>query len=997
MNKIDYIRDNLSFIQAKINNDTKLQLYDINKTAEDIFMHLLNLIYGWNLQNANDTIINFPTIDLIDTTEKIAIQVSSDTSKKKVKVDTVEAFQELVKKDEYKIYADYEIKMFYIKDKPSNTTLKNWEDEGLIKQSNILGIEDINKKINADTTHTLTTKVFKYLCNTFHDKVCDDSETLLNPITFKNLNKEYTTPLTCSGLTEKDILVCPINDNYVDEAINNLELAHKCIIKGSSGSGKSLLTYQISKKFYDKTWNVYKYDKYASIMPNYADLDGKVLIIVDDAQTLSSGDFEKLICMAYEELYILMNWNTDTSDNSEFLHSYPSVEVIASDQVELIKKYSLKHQDKIVTVLKQLDIDTNETDYRDNIETRINRASKEITPWLFNYALTEGWRKANSDMKRLSEDKNLDLVLIVVAFFQILTQDKGVKKEIIIDELRHYNQDETWLENANKIIDVYAIKDNEQIVHKHYMYAKKVLYVFESYNKEGEKYSFVIEFLKRLLSSKEYEKGYSSLLEFVMFDCKYCAYILNRDNVTVEMSNYLLKNSTTDNAIKIKNLNSLVRINNKNISIVDSNIEVLNKWIMSANMDTVLPLSELINTLYNDKINNLYLTDEMLSYVLSKVAQSNIIDSAKFSYLYNRLHMFSSKEQKDKCFKNIEKASITFDISNRSLEIDAYHFTKIINNIAYLNESWSQQCVYKNLDFIANAFNRDILKAYRLYGSLIKEYFGIVYRILGVKDDYKNEKLAKKFIKLIKIESILETFSSLTRFNMQDFSMFLLLIAIYDRGKLDEISNKIDYQYLKNIYQEDNNLDHAHKGMLKLLYNPKYKAYQEYVAYLIDRNEYLEEILITLEPDLSEKKLKEGKKYKMHFHGDDGYKFNLAFLKALDKDNSLKLSLSIIKSNKAIIEESIFNNISNADRSKYKYDFLVYLFHKSPNFLKEIFQNKEKVDKHIKKIYTLLRGKKMEKKIGNLYLFFVKEFSEVHQEEIKEIESKFPSTRRFNI
>jgi hypothetical protein len=40
--KSDYIRDKLSYIESKVKNDTKQKLYNINKTAEDIFMHILN-------------------------------------------------------------------------------------------------------------------------------------------------------------------------------------------------------------------------------------------------------------------------------------------------------------------------------------------------------------------------------------------------------------------------------------------------------------------------------------------------------------------------------------------------------------------------------------------------------------------------------------------------------------------------------------------------------------------------------------------------------------------------------------------------------------------------------------------------------------------------------------------------------------------------------------------------------------------------------------------
>jgi len=220
--KSDYIKDKLSYIQSKINNDTKLQLYDINKTAEDIFMHLLNLTYGWNLQNANDEIINFPAIDLMDTTNEIVIQVTSDTRKKKVKEDTIEAFNKLVKEDKYKIYAHYEIKMFYIKDKPSKSTLKNWEDEGLISQSNILGIEDINKEISADTTHTLATKVFRYLCNLFHDKICES-----------DTSPQLTTKLGKSTLIGRE--------KELQEIDEQLKASKTLLVKGIGGVGKSTI------------------------------------------------------------------------------------------------------------------------------------------------------------------------------------------------------------------------------------------------------------------------------------------------------------------------------------------------------------------------------------------------------------------------------------------------------------------------------------------------------------------------------------------------------------------------------------------------------------------------------------------------------------------------------------------------------------------------------------------------------------------------------------
>jgi len=171
--KSEYIRDKLSYIESKVKNDTKQHLYNINTTAEYIFMQILNDVYDLNLSNANDDEKdNFPAIDLIDRKNKIVFQVTSETSAKKVREDTIEKFNELVKQDEYKKYADYKIKMFYIKNKPNfqKATLEEFAKKGVPK-SHLLGIEDINKKVSANPD--IAQKVFKTLCKIFHDKVCD--------------------------------------------------------------------------------------------------------------------------------------------------------------------------------------------------------------------------------------------------------------------------------------------------------------------------------------------------------------------------------------------------------------------------------------------------------------------------------------------------------------------------------------------------------------------------------------------------------------------------------------------------------------------------------------------------------------------------------------------------------------------------------------------------------------------------------------------------------
>ncbi|MBQ7921447.1 MAG: SMEK domain-containing protein [Clostridia bacterium] len=87
------IADKLAFLESKLKRYGDLHLYDENIAMEDVVCHLLNLIYGYKLVNLNIQKENYPGIDLGDTTNRIAVQVTSDNSRDKVK-ETIRKFQE---------------------------------------------------------------------------------------------------------------------------------------------------------------------------------------------------------------------------------------------------------------------------------------------------------------------------------------------------------------------------------------------------------------------------------------------------------------------------------------------------------------------------------------------------------------------------------------------------------------------------------------------------------------------------------------------------------------------------------------------------------------------------------------------------------------------------------------------------------------------------------------------------------------------------------------
>ena len=91
--KIKIISDKLTYLAFLIESRAGLKMYDIHIISESFYAELFNLIFGCNLTNLNLSEPNAKAIDLIDTTNKLIVQVSSVNTKQKVqksleKIDT---------------------------------------------------------------------------------------------------------------------------------------------------------------------------------------------------------------------------------------------------------------------------------------------------------------------------------------------------------------------------------------------------------------------------------------------------------------------------------------------------------------------------------------------------------------------------------------------------------------------------------------------------------------------------------------------------------------------------------------------------------------------------------------------------------------------------------------------------------------------------------------------------------------------------------------------
>lgn len=161
------IAESLALLSNQVSILNAVNLYDINIVAEDFFPGLLNLIYGYELKNANHIENNAPAIDLVDKKNGIAIQITSDNSSTKIN-HTIEEF---IKNKSYQWYDRLVVLILTQKKKYStafNTqgmfafekTRDIWDVKDIIKDIRKLDTEQI-KKISEYLSEELCTKYYK--------------------------------------------------------------------------------------------------------------------------------------------------------------------------------------------------------------------------------------------------------------------------------------------------------------------------------------------------------------------------------------------------------------------------------------------------------------------------------------------------------------------------------------------------------------------------------------------------------------------------------------------------------------------------------------------------------------------------------------------------------------------------------------------------------------------------------------------------------------------
>ena len=299
-NLID-IKSTFTKWDSSLKLDNSEGLFNINKLSENFCRDIFNIIFeqeNVELENVNLFRSNFPAIDLADKNGKYAIQVTSNSTYKKVK-DTLNKFIE------NKYYKNYNTLLIIILgfEKPKLNRLGKVVKTKFNKD-NILCFEDIYKLIN----------------NLPHQKIAKIKEYMLNEEDNLNVNKKIEEEK--KKLSKNILIDFPVIErlltyvkkenehsfNYTIKDIANKKTNEITVITGDAATGKTIVLKSIAN-IINKNSNllaIYKELKYYSnesiydyITRKYNYIDKKRLVFVldgvDEIEEKYLNDFLKRI------------------------------------------------------------------------------------------------------------------------------------------------------------------------------------------------------------------------------------------------------------------------------------------------------------------------------------------------------------------------------------------------------------------------------------------------------------------------------------------------------------------------------------------------------------------------------------------------------------------------------------------------------------------------------------------------------------------------------
>lgn len=244
MNSKSYLADityYLSVLRYNVEHNNAINLYDINIISENFYNQLLNMVYGYKLQNINIVEKNAKAIDLGDVENRIAVQITSDSSSSKIK-KTIQKFLD------NKYYEKYDrLIMLLITDKLKYRKPFETDNKFIFDISkDIISIDDIMKELNGKESSVLK-EIANFLKNELSPESLNSSNKTIDVNQIQERKKIYLENL--KQVYNKEVKSIFLDREFKDDKTNIdideiVKSNQNFLILGEPGAGK---TYCINR------------------------------------------------------------------------------------------------------------------------------------------------------------------------------------------------------------------------------------------------------------------------------------------------------------------------------------------------------------------------------------------------------------------------------------------------------------------------------------------------------------------------------------------------------------------------------------------------------------------------------------------------------------------------------------------------------------------------------------------------------------------------------
>ncbi len=557
-------------------------------------------------------------------------------------------------------------------------------------------------------------------------------------VTFET-QRDLSTALSGGRLGPADVTVCPRLPE-VNQVTCALQITKSAIVTGKSGSGKSITAYQAAYDFKqgeidEKDWEVLRLVEPQRAATELLDavsyLPHPTLAIVDDAQSVDSALLRGLVERANDKLAVIVVSTEDPQGQG--------IRVSGTRAVAVLAEALMKRRAETLSIVSAIDNRVGDNSYMDErLESRIERAACEETPWKFCFVLTRGERRVGDEIAVLRDSDGAELLLAAIALRQVISLDAGTSRDWLEQATKIFNRDSSWLEKSLSLLkarNVAHIESGESVFRcPHLQFATVALRVLCDQPRYGNANvtapQTVIALAQAALNEDPPLRGVSWLLNELRFADYFRGQRQNTiisDQIEARLTERCwVAYSSQERRGALFALKSLFEWNSRHLEVVNSHADVLGNWLENVDATTAYAMGEFLNTLAQEsRESGAELCDLADPAVIGASMRGMAWDQAYgWGYLLGRLAYAASSEWRAQ-LKSYLDATTLSDLSASITPDNFYRMGSLATGIGSFDKELSLGLVERTIPVMAQAISTDPVKALRALSG------DIFFRALG--------------------------------------------------------------------------------------------------------------------------------------------------------------------------------------------------------------------------------------------------------------------------